>query len=71
MLGIREKLDYQWGQPDLFFTCLLEPLESEQINIQHPEEIRAAEWLDITELHNLNMNPAVENFYELLKDVQR
>ena len=29
IIGFRELIKYTWGQPDLYFICLLEPVEGE------------------------------------------
>ena len=50
MLGFRELLSYQWGQPDLYFVCLLEPAGSEAIDVQHEDEIAQADWVRIDQL---------------------
>lgn len=45
ILGFRELLKFKFDQPDLYFVCLLEAI-TEDIDIQMPEEIEAAEWKD-------------------------
>ncbi len=45
ILSFREKLEYKYGQPDMYFTCLLKP-ETFDINID-PQEIKAAKWMKV------------------------
>jgi len=33
VVGFRELINYQWGHPDMYFVCLLEPENSEEIDV--------------------------------------
>jgi len=50
ILAIREKKKYKFGQQDIYFIALLQPL-SYEIKID-PGEIRCAEWMAIEEFAN-------------------
>jgi mutator protein MutT len=46
IIGFRELLKYQWGQQDMYFVCYLEPEDSEEIDVQHTDEVSRCEWID-------------------------
>ena len=48
ILSFREKLNYKWGQPDIYFVVLLKP-ETFDIKID-PTEIRDAKWMKIVRI---------------------
>ena len=66
MLGFRELLSYQWGQPDLYFVCLLEPAGSEAIDVQHEDEIAQADWVRIDQLQHLKFTRMATNVCRIL-----
>jgi 8-oxo-dGTP pyrophosphatase MutT (NUDIX family) len=47
VLGFRELLSYQWGCQDMYFVCLLEPEDGQQIKIQMTDEIAKADWIPL------------------------
>ena len=52
IIGFREKMNYQFNRPDIYFLVLLEPL-SFKITMD-PEEITDCQWMDFNEWINSN-----------------
>lgn len=48
VLTFRHMHEYRWGTSDLYFSCLLQPLNSD-ITV-NPSEISAAMWMDVREV---------------------
>ena len=46
MLTFRHMHEYRWGTSDIYFSCLLRPLNTD-ITV-NPSEIAAATWMDVS-----------------------
>ena len=53
MLCFRHMHGYRWGTDDLYFACLLHPLNTD-ITV-NPAEIAAAKWMDVSSIPNTIM----------------
>ncbi len=53
MLCFRHMHGYRWGIDDLYFACLLRPLNTD-INIS-PSEIADAKWMDVSVLDRYSL----------------
>ena len=60
ILAFRELKKYKFGQADLYFVCLMEPLQSEKIDIQCPKEISKAEWKSLDEVKHLGFTKTTQ-----------
>ncbi len=58
VLCFRHQHNYKYGCSDLYFVCQLHPL-TETVVIC-PEEIRAAQWIDVSDIYTLAVRTIVQ-----------
>ena len=56
LLCFRQMHQYNWGIDDMYFACLLRPLNTD-IHV-NPSEIADAKWMDVSVLFMLDLAPA-------------
>jgi ADP-ribose pyrophosphatase YjhB (NUDIX family) len=70
IVAFRELKKYKFGQPDLYFICLMEPLQSEKLDIQFKNEISKAEWKSIDEVKHFGFTRTTKKLCEMVKKGQ-
>ena len=73
LLGLREKKNYKFGRNDIYFVCLLEKINDDDID-QCPEEIAQCEWLPIADFvnfeHRVGTQEAIAGLAKKLVDLK-
>jgi len=69
LLAMREQMDYKYGAADFYFVCLLKPVD-ETLNIQDTDEVSAAKWIPLADIHKdseIQLFPNAFEFVGLIK----
>ena len=73
VLAFRELKKYRFGQGDIYFICLMEPISDElepKIDIQMKDEIKAAKWMIIDDLKHLGFTKSIQNLCGVLRKLE-
>ena len=73
ILAFRELKKYRFGQGDIYFICLMEPISDEvepKIDIQMKDEIKFAKWMSIDDLKHLGFTKSIQNLCGVLRKLE-